>query len=102
MSATMGYTSVAELAHEMESLLDRVRRGERSVSAEVSEALFKAADALEQSIEAAVAEREGSPDVAPLVARLRRLGEGGEANRRPRPAAAAAPAGWSAPDPGGE
>ena len=102
MSATMGYTSVAELAHEMESLLDRVRRGERSVSSEVSEALFKAADALEQSIEAAVAERDGSPDVAPLVARLRRLGEGGKAHRGSRPAAAAAPDGWSAADPGGE
>jgi two-component system, chemotaxis family, sensor kinase CheA len=102
MSATMGYTSVAELAHEMESLLDRVRRGERSVTSEVSEALFKAADALEHSIEAAVAEREGSPDVAPLVARLRRLGEAGAAKRGRRPATAAPPDGWSAPDPGGE
>lgn len=102
MSATMGYTSVAELAHEMESLLDRVRRGERSVSSEVSEALFKAADALEQSIEAAVAERAESPDVAPLVARLRRLGEAGDASRARRPAAAAPAAGWSAADPGGE
>ena len=101
MSATMGYTSVAALAHEMESLLDRVRRGERSVSAEVSEALFKSADALEQSIEAAVAEREGSPDVAPLVARLRRLGEDGARPRASRPAASS-PSGWSAADPGGD
>ena len=27
MSATMGYHAVAEFAHEVESLLDRVRRG---------------------------------------------------------------------------
>ena len=29
MSATMGYGAVTALAHEMESLLDRVRQGER-------------------------------------------------------------------------
>jgi two-component system chemotaxis sensor kinase CheA len=107
MSATMGYSSVAELAHEMESLLDRVRRGERSVSPDVGDALFKAADALEQSIEAAVADRAGSVDVAPLVARLRRLGDA----ERGAPAAgvagaarpaAAAPDGWTAADPGGD
>src|SRR6185437_13922803 len=31
MSATMGYRAVTDLAHEMESVLDRVRRGELAV-----------------------------------------------------------------------
>ncbi|MBW8838644.1 MAG: Hpt domain-containing protein, partial [Gemmatimonadetes bacterium] len=33
MSATMGYTVVADLSHELESLLELLRRGEREVNA---------------------------------------------------------------------
>src|SRR5689334_24178206 len=54
MSATMGYTVVAELSHEMETLLDLVRRGEREVNASLMDTLFAAADALEHAIEASV------------------------------------------------
>ena len=52
MSATMGYRAVTELAHEMENVLDRVRRGEMAVTAGVMELLFHAADSLERAIEA--------------------------------------------------
>jgi two-component system chemotaxis sensor kinase CheA len=54
MSATMGYSVVAELSHEMETLLDLVRRGEREVNAYLMDTLFAAADTLEQAIEASV------------------------------------------------
>src|SRR5919201_2552790 len=54
MSATMGYTAVADLSHELETLLDRVRRGELAVSADLMDVLFRAADVLEAAIEAAV------------------------------------------------
>jgi len=54
MSATMGYRAVTDLAHEMESVLDRVRRGELSADAPLMELLFQGADALEQAIESAV------------------------------------------------
>mgnify|MGYP006196353611 CR=1 FL=1 len=47
MSATMGYTAVAELSHEMESVLDRVRRSEQEVTPVLMDALFRAADVLE-------------------------------------------------------
>lgn len=53
MSATMGYTAVAEFSHEWESLLDRVRDGEQGISAELMDALFAAADALEDGIDGA-------------------------------------------------
>ena len=33
MSATMGYSAVASLSHELETLLDRVRRGVRAIDA---------------------------------------------------------------------
>src|ERR687883_1128208 len=77
MSATMGYAAVAELSHELETLLDRVRRGERSVSPELMDALFAAADLLERAIELSVAGREGEVSVEELVGRLRALGAGG-------------------------
>jgi two-component system chemotaxis sensor kinase CheA len=74
MSATMGYTAVATLSHELETLLDRMRRGARAIDAPLMQLLFRSADVLEQSIELAVGGAD-SPDVAPVVARLRADGE---------------------------
>lgn len=51
MSATMGYTALAEFSHELESLLDKMREGAQSVTAELMDALFEAADALELGLE---------------------------------------------------
>jgi len=76
MSATMGYRAVADLAHEMEDVLDRVRGGRMSSGAALVDALFAACDALEQSIEAAVEEGDDEAAVAPAVARLRALSGG--------------------------
>jgi two-component system chemotaxis sensor kinase CheA len=73
MSATMGYRAVTELAHELESLLDRVRRGEQRVTQPVMDVFFQAADALESAIELSVDGREGEVDVAGLVERLKAL-----------------------------
>jgi chemotaxis protein histidine kinase CheA len=55
MSATMGYAVVAELSHELETLLDLVRRGERPVTGSLMDTLFAATDMLEQAIELSVA-----------------------------------------------
>ncbi|MHB1311085.1 MAG: chemotaxis protein CheA [Gemmatimonadaceae bacterium] len=59
MSATMGYTAVAAFAHELESLLDRVRNGDQGISAELMDVLFSAADVLETGVDRAV---DGTPD----------------------------------------
>ncbi|HEX2779526.1 MAG TPA: chemotaxis protein CheA [Gemmatimonadaceae bacterium] len=71
MSATMGYVQVAELAHELETLLDRLRTGTREVTAEVTDALFTAADSLEVAVGLSVAGREGEIDVSASLERLR-------------------------------
>jgi two-component system chemotaxis sensor kinase CheA len=71
MSATMGYAKVAELSHELETLLDLVRRGDRAVSPALMDTLFAAADTLEQAIEHSVAGREDEMDVTPAIASLR-------------------------------
>ena len=76
MSATMGYAAVAELSHELETLLDRVRHGRLAVTGEVLDACFAAADALERAIESGAAEGgDGSgAGIESAVARLRALG----------------------------
>ena len=97
MSATMGYTSVAQLSHELETLLDRVRRGARAIDTPLMELLFRSADVLESAIEAAV-DGTGTVDVAPVVALLR--GESPAATPdSARPAGEAG--GWTAPAPSG-
>jgi two-component system chemotaxis sensor kinase CheA len=78
MSATMGYRAVADLAHEMEDLLDRVRHGRVHAGGEVVDLLFAAADALERAIEAAVDEQDEEPDLGTLLAQLRAAAAGGE------------------------
>src|SRR5688500_11601488 len=75
MSATMGYTAVAELSHELEALLDRIRAGIQVVNGEIVDLLFASTDALEKAIEMSVAGREGDADVAAPLARLRTLAE---------------------------
>ncbi len=101
MSATMGYGVVAELSHEMESLLDRVRRKTMRITPEVMDVLFRAADVLEQAVEAAVGGRAGDVSAAPVLERLRALGQ---VAPRAQAAVAAQPSdeqAWTAPAPEG-
>jgi two-component system chemotaxis sensor kinase CheA len=74
MPGAMGYGGVAELAHALETVLDRVRRRELPIGGVLMETLFHAADVLEQRVEAAV--RDGD-SAAPetLMASLRGFGE---------------------------
>jgi two-component system, chemotaxis family, sensor kinase CheA len=79
MSATMGYTPVAELSHELETLLDRVRRSELAVTPEVMEVLFRSADALEASIEAVVRGHRAPLALSQLILQLRSMSGASEA-----------------------
>jgi two-component system chemotaxis sensor kinase CheA len=103
MSATMGYTAVATLSHELETLLDGVRRGVRGVDDTLMELLFQAADVLENAIEGAVQGRLDAHDVGPIVARLRAEGARGEQKAaRSSAAIAAIEMGWAVAAPAGE
>lgn len=73
MSATMGYSTVTALAHELESLLDRVRHAELAVDRAVTDALFAAVDALERAVEIEVAGGSAEEFAEPALARLREL-----------------------------
>jgi two-component system chemotaxis sensor kinase CheA len=70
MSATMGYQAVAEFAHELESLLDRMRGAGGSVTQGVMDGLFAAADALEEGIAHA---SEAAPRTEAMTKSLARL-----------------------------
>jgi two-component system chemotaxis sensor kinase CheA len=101
MSATMGYGVVAELSHEMETLLDRVRRKSMQITPEVMDVLFRAADVLEEAIEASVAGRQDDVRADHVLERLRALGR---ATPRASAVIAALPMDeelWTAPPPGG-
>ncbi len=102
MSATMGYGVVAELSHEMETLLDRVRRGALQITPEVMDVLFRAADVLEQAVEASVAGHVEDIHAETVLTRLRAMGR---ATPRSSTAMAALPlteALWTVPAPAGE
>ncbi|HYW06661.1 MAG TPA: chemotaxis protein CheA, partial [Longimicrobium sp.] len=72
MSATMGYRVVADLAHEMENLMEGVRQGRVAADAELVDLLFAATDALERAIVLAVEEGDDhQPEMQVLLERLR-------------------------------
>jgi two-component system chemotaxis sensor kinase CheA len=98
MSATMGYVAVAELSHELETLLDRVRRGDLPVNAELMDLLFRSADVLEGAIEGAVTGREVSTDDA--LRRLRGFAEARSAVPAKAPEESSANE-WTVPAPTG-
>ncbi len=71
MAGAMGFAGVAELSHEMETLLDRLRSGVLTANPAVIETLFAAADALSEGIELAVTDPDRPADNVHLVAQLR-------------------------------
>ena len=90
MSATMGYNKIAELTHEMEDVLDMLRKEQLKVTGDIIDTLFKCIDSLEQMINnVANGDPEDLIDVSALVAKLSSIlrGEDGA----PAPAAPAAP-----------
>jgi len=74
MAAAMGYTSVAELSHELETLLDKLRNGSVAVTRPVIDTLFVGVDSLEQAVDLATASTPQQLDVTKVIARVREAG----------------------------
>ncbi|HMI47197.1 MAG TPA: Hpt domain-containing protein, partial [Gemmatimonadaceae bacterium] len=70
MGAAMAYTSVAELSHEMESLLDKIRNTTLVVTRPIIDTLFAAVDALEQAVDLATGAPPQELDVKEIMARV--------------------------------
>ena len=100
MSATMGYTKTAELTHDMENLLDMLRKEQLKVSSEIIDVIFKCVDSLQEMVEnIGNGESEDLVDVSDLVRMVNAIAKGesveqagagstgGEAAAAPAPAA---------------
>ena len=92
MSATMGFAKIAELTHEMEDVLDLVRKEQLKLNEDIMDTLFKCLDSLEQMVDSVGnGEAEDVVDVTDLVAKLSSISKG-----TPPPAAAPAAGGAAA------
>jgi two-component system chemotaxis sensor kinase CheA len=93
-AATFGFSDVAELTHQMESLLDRLRRHELTPNAAMVDVLLESADASRSLLARHQAGGEGpAMETGDLVRRIAVLAAGGAAPppAAPAPVAAAAP-----------
>jgi two-component system, chemotaxis family, sensor kinase CheA len=99
-AATFGFADVAELTHQMESLLDKLRRHELQPTAPMVDVLLESSDALKLLLARHQGRSVDSPPTADLVARISSLAQGQPATaavtvappaEAPAPAPAAAP-----------
>ena len=68
MSATMGYTNIKELTHNMENLMDRVRKNEIKLDSSAIDVLFECLDTLEKMVE--TPEKSSEIDIASLIGKI--------------------------------
>lgn len=73
MSSTMGFKDMAELTHEMESLLDLLRNAQLAISSEIIDVLFLCLDSLEMIAENVVLDAPKHVDTTNLMYRLKKL-----------------------------
>ena len=97
-AATFGFADVAELTHQMESLLDRLRRHELQPNPAMVDVLLESADASRSLLARHQAGGEGdAPPTADLVRRISELAAGKGVSASPAPVAARAAAPAPAP-----
>ncbi len=95
-AATFGFSDVAELTHQMETLLDKLRRHELQPNAAMVDVLLASGDALKAQLARHQGNGAGPTDTADLLVTIRRHVEG-EAVAAVAPRPAAAPAAAPAP-----
>ena len=88
-AATFGFSDVAALTHQMETLLDKLRRHELTPTSAMVDVLLAAGDALKAQLAVHQGSASSAPDTSELLGRIRAMAEGQAA---PAPVKAAAPA----------
>lgn len=71
MGGAMGYVTVSELSHELETLLDKIRSGSIVVTPSIMDTLFAGADALEHAVDLVTAPTPTQLDITDILARIR-------------------------------
>jgi len=69
-SAAMGLTKIKDLAHEMENVLDQIRKRNISVTSAVVNTLFQCIDVLQELKEAYSSESDVQTDIASIIEQL--------------------------------
>jgi two-component system chemotaxis sensor kinase CheA len=79
-SGTFGFTDMADVTHELETLLDRIRKHEIAIAPEMIDAFLESRDVLKDQLEAHRAGRIAESDPAKVVtAKLRAVSEAARA-----------------------
>ena len=91
-AATFGFSDVAALTHQMETLLDKLRRHELTPTSAMVDVLLAAGDALKAQLAVHQGSASSAPDTSELLGRIRAMAEGQAPAPIARTAAAAAPA----------
>ncbi|MUV39940.1 Histidine kinase [Lentibacillus sp. JNUCC-1] len=81
MSATMGYTDLANLTHKMENVLDAIRYEKITVNTEIMDVLFEAGEALEVIVNDIENGGTGAQDVSQIVNLLDDIEQGNSTQR---------------------
>ncbi|WP_431051012.1 chemotaxis protein CheA [Roseateles sp. L2-2] len=90
-AATFGFNDVAELTHQMETLLDKLRRHELAPTSPMVDVLLQSGDALKAQLARHQGSGADAVDTSALLSSIRTLVDGGtlDGARAPAPAAAA-------------
>jgi two-component system, chemotaxis family, sensor kinase CheA len=96
-AATFGFSDVAELTHQMETLLDKLRRHELQPNAAMVDVLLQSGDALRAQLGRHQGSGADPVDTTDLLANIKAFVEGGGAPAAPAPAPKAAAAPTPAP-----
>jgi two-component system chemotaxis sensor kinase CheA len=67
MSATMGFDNIAQLTHEMENILDKLRKEEITVSTKILDVIFQAVSYLEEMVDTISIGEEETKDITNLL-----------------------------------
>jgi two-component system chemotaxis sensor kinase CheA len=94
-AATFGFSDVTNLTHELETLLDRVRRHELQLTSVMVDTLLEAGDVLRAQLARHQGASNETPDTTDLISRIKVLAAGGAP--APAPASAAPSTSPSAP-----
>lgn len=96
-AATFGFNDVAELTHQMETLLDKLRRHELAPTSPMVDVLLQSGDALKAQLARHQGSGADAVDTSALLSSIRTLVEGGTLDGTRAPAAAPAPVAAPAP-----
>jgi two-component system, chemotaxis family, sensor kinase CheA len=75
MAATMGYQKITTVAHQMEDVLDRLRKQELKVTPEIIETLFKSLDVLEPLLQEVSSGEDKKVDTTEIIVKLKMIME---------------------------